>query len=83
MSTIIAAILFVVGVVAAVLAAYLVLERKRSWLWYTLPTLYCLIVEAVVASTGRARIDLAAIVFFSAILTAIGWITVRFELRRR
>jgi hypothetical protein len=83
MSVVIAALLFLFGVSIAVLSAYLVLERKRGRQWYALPSCYCILVGVIGALVTHKRIDITAIVFFSTILTLIGLITVRFELRRR
>ena len=81
--TIVAALLFLVGFVIAVLSSLLVLEGKRGRQWYVLPSCYCALVGIVTALVARERIDFAAIIFFSAALTLIGWGTVKFELLRR
>jgi hypothetical protein len=44
MSDLIAIGLFLMGVLVAIIAAELVVHEKKSWLWYTLPFIYCLLV---------------------------------------
>lgn len=83
MSVLMTAGLFLLGVLIAIVSAELVLNEKKSWLWYTLPFVYCLLVGAISAWASGRKIDFAAIVFFSVILIVVGWGTVKFQLRRR
>jgi hypothetical protein len=83
MSAVIAGTLFLFGVCIAVVSAGLVVNFKKSWLWYALPLVYCMLVNTVGALAFRQKIDIAAIVFFALILTFLGWLIVRFEVWKR
>jgi hypothetical protein len=81
MSVFITAGLFLLGVLVAIVSAELVLNEKKSWLWYALPSVYCLLVGTASAYASARKVDFAAVVFFSVILTVVGWGTVKFQLR--
>ena len=82
MSDIIAAAVFFLGLGIAVVSALLVIELKRGWAWYALPSAYCALVLLVRAWISGTRIDVAAIAVFSVLLTLVGWLTVKFDINR-
>jgi hypothetical protein len=82
MSVLIVTILFIFGVLVAVISADFALNRRKSWRWLLMPSVYCLLVDLVSTWISDRKVDIAAIAFFSVMLTVIGWAIVKFELRR-
>ena len=82
MASIIASIVFFVGIAIGILSALVVAEQNKNKWWYALPSVYSLLVNVAYEKIYKHGFDVSATVFFAAALTLIGWGVVRFVLRR-
>ncbi len=82
MAPFITLIVFVFGIAIATFSALMVAMKKKSKLWYAVPSVYTLLVMVTFATINGYGVDIPAVPFFAASLTVLGWAIVRYEVMR-